>query len=103
MYHNKGSVTLFGQRRNPDLDYIIFYASKNPEDGSGAERGVYAILDFGLKANYFITPHLLINGSFVFEDIHNPVYDSTRYTDNTNRDSVKLYNYIFSLSAKYDF
>ena len=99
VYHNKGSVTLFGQRRNPDFDYTMFFASNNQADEYGAERSIYTIMDFGLEGSYFATQNLLLEGKFVFEDAHNPIY----YADRSELDSIHRYNCFFSLSAKYNF
>lgn len=79
VYHSRGSVTLFGQRRNPDLDYTMYIDTrKNATDFANkiwtAEANIRAVLDFGVKASYFIIPNNLeATGSFVFEDEHNPL------------------------------
>lgn len=98
-YFNSGSITLFGQRRNPDLDYTMFYAANNQADEFGAERSIYCIVDLGLEGSFYPVENLLLKGKFVFDDHHNPIY----YPDRSELDSRHRYNFVFSLFAKYIF
>ena len=102
LYHKRGSVDFFMQRRNPDLDYTMYIDSKrypkdNPDTAGIAERNIRAMLDFGLKARYFF--HANVSGELgvVFEDEHNPLNDS----GNGSIYSKHRYNVSVQLSGKY--
>lgn len=102
LYHKRGSVDFFMQRRNPDLDYTMYIDSKrypkdNPDTAGIAERNIRAMLDFGLKARYFF--HANVSGELgvVFEDEHNPLNDS----GNGSISSKHRYNVSVQLSGKY--
>ena len=96
IFSKNGYLELFGQRRNPDLDYTMYMdLRKNPE----AEASIKAIFDFGISLLYNITPSFPINVKFVLQDEHNPL-------NFTNRDvgkSIKRYNCYFQLDCKYVF
>ena len=102
LYHKRGSVDFFMQRRNPDLDYTMYIDSKRypkdkPETAGIAERNIRGMLDFGLKARYFF--HANVSGELgvIFEDEHNPLNDS----GNGSIYSKHRYNVSVQLSAKY--
>lgn len=101
LYHKRGSVDFFMQRRNPDLDYTMYIDSKRyPEEWKEgnwvAEGNIRAMLDFGLAVRYFITRDFQIYGTYVFEDERNPLNKS-----NPDRSSRHRYNNHLSLGAKY--
>lgn len=98
-FYPKGSLTLFVQRRNPDLDYTMYIASRDQKDTGVAERNIRAILDFGLSAKYFLSENLIITGKYVFEDEHNPIYEN----DRISRSSAHRFNNIIQLGLKYQF
>lgn len=107
LYHKKGSVTLFAQRRNPDLDYTMYIDSRNYAENFAnniwsAEGNIRAILDFGLSTNYFFTQNLLAEASLVFEDERNPLNESENPNKN-NAASKHRYNFAISIGAKYNF
>ena len=96
IYHKKGSITLFGQRRNPDLDYTMFLDTrKNKEEYEKhnfvAERNIRVMLDIGLTGDFYILPNVRLFGKFVFENDHNALN-----VENTGR-----LNFVFSVGAKY--
>lgn len=95
----KGSITLFGQRRNPDLDYTMYIASRDQKDTGVAERNIRAMLDFGLSAKYFLSENVILTGKYVFEDEHNPIYEN----DRISRSSEHRFNNIVQLGLKYQF
>ena len=103
MYHPRGNITIFMQRRNPDLDYTMFIDSRNrAEDFNNglwtAEKSIRAIFDVGITATHFILPdHLMAKGAFVFEDEHNPL----NFSD--SRTSTHRINFHIELGAKYIF
>lgn len=105
-FHPKGSVTLFGQRRNPDLDYTMYIDSRKwPAYAHGgetqshhtAERNIRAMLDFGIDTIYFVSQNLTAEASIVFEDERNPLNLSK------GRSSEHRYNFSSSLGVKYNF
>ncbi len=105
-YYPRGSVTLFGQRRNPDLDYTMYIDSRkyaeNYEKGIwSAEGNIRAILDFGIAATYYINKNMPVSARLVFEDEHNPLNVST--TEGNEADSKHRYNFNISLGVKYIF
>ena len=63
LYHKKGSVDLFFQRRNPDLDYTMFIDSEN---SSAAEENIRAELSFGAATTYFVAKALQVSAGYVF-------------------------------------
>lgn len=104
LYNPKGSITLFLQRRNPDLDYTFHMQCKedNSDLDSGnqwAEKSIRAMVDLGLKTTYFLKKDIRINAGVVFTDEHNPLNEGKKTTGNSNH----RYNFNFSLGAKYNF
>ena len=95
LYHSKGSINLFFQRRNPDLDYAVYIDAL--KDKTQAKLNIKALLDFGLKAQYFFHPDFSGKLGIVFEDEHNPLNDSGE----NNYTSKHRYNVSVQLSAKY--
>ena len=101
LYYYRGNVSIFIQRRNPDLDYTMYIDSKKyPEDWENgkwtAEGNIRATLDFGISTQFFITPDLKIFGTYVFIDEHNPLNVS-----NHNQGSIHRYNNHLELGIKY--
>ena len=102
VYYPKGSFTLFGQRRNPDLDYTMYIDSrKYGKDDSyqiwTAEASIRCNIDIGITATYFITPSFIAEGTFIFEDELNPLNHTPTYG------SIHRINPIFRLGLKYNF
>ena len=103
LYFPKGFVTVFGQRRNPDLDYTMYIDAKNDADNIkngqfNAEGNIRCLLSFGIKSSYFITRSMLLSGSYVFTDERNPLNISKK-----DRSSNHRYNNSFQLGIKYNF
>ena len=95
LYYKRGSIDLFIQRKNPDLDYTMYIDSKK----SGiftSEGNIRATLNFGISTQVFITPDLKIFGTYIFIDEHNPLNVS-----NSNRSSIHRYNNHLELGIKY--
>lgn len=102
LYHNNGALTLFGQRRNPDLDYTMYIDSKKFEYGSGtAETNIKDILDFGIKSTYYIRGKTCINTGIIFEDIHNPL-NRSQNNGNSFKSEI-MYNFSLIFGIKYNF
>ena len=102
-FHPKGYVTLFAQRRNPDLDYTMYIDAKNDAVNISngifnAEGNIRCNLDFGISTIHFFTPYITGMGSFVFEDERNPLNVSKSFGSSDHR-----YNCIFRLGGKYSF
>lgn len=102
LYHKKGSVDFFMQRRNPDLDYTMYIDSKrypedNPDTAGIAERNIRAMLDFGLKGEYYFCPSVKGCLAIILNDEHNPLNDS----GNGSIYSKHRYNVSIQLSGKY--
>lgn len=102
LYHKKGSVDFFIQRRNPDLDYTMFIDSKtypkdNPETKGFAERNIRAMLDFGISGNYYFTDDLNLYGKFVYQDERNPLN-----LGNKDSSSIHRHNCNISVGVKYE-
>lgn len=101
LYHKKGFVQLFGQRRNPDLDFTMYMDTRNAiannKTQGNVETSIRAMLDFGINACFFVTPDFPITAKFVFEQEHNPL------NNNIDSSSIKRNNFIFNLSLKYTF
>ena len=102
-YFPKGSVTLFGRRNNPDLDYTMYIDSKNDSENIkkgvfNAEANIRCKLDFGTSFNYFITPKTFFSSSLVFEDDRN-------YLNKSKNDhhSEHRYNFNIAVKVKYNF
>lgn len=98
-FHPNGSVTLFGQRRNPDLDYTMYIAFRDQAEPKAAERNMRATMDFGIDITQFITRDIILTGKYVFEDEHNPIYKNDRVERNSNH----RYNNILQAGIKYQF
>ena len=102
-FHPKGSVTLFAQRRNPDLDYTMYIDAKN--DATNISNGIFNAegnircnLDFGISTIYYFTQNIMLSGAFVFEDERNPLNKTESFGESDHR-----YNCSFSLGTKYSF
>lgn len=100
-YYPKGSVELFAQRTNPDLDYTMYIDAKNDAENikNGdfiAERSIYAKLDFGISTMYFYNTNLQLFGKIVFDWEHNPLNINTGYGTSNYR-----YNFVFQAGVKY--
>lgn len=92
-YYAKGYLQLFGQRRNPDLDYTMFIDSHiNKGD---ALYFVRTNLDFGLRSLFFINKSSQIEGAFIYDLNYNPTIKAP--------DAYKMNNYVFNLKIKYNF
>ena len=96
IYHRRGNVTFFGQRRNPDLDYTMYidsrkYADEYKKGNYVAERNIRVKLDIGISSNFFLLPNLNLFGKIVFENDHHSLY---------TEDSSK-YNFLLAFGAKY--
>lgn len=92
IYHSKGYFELFGQRRNPDLDY-----NKHVDTlGRASLNQASTMIDFGLTCNYFIKQNFCLIGKYVFEDQINAIsyfeYESDR-----------RFNSIINLALIYNF
>ena len=101
LFYPKGSVTLFGQRRNPDLDYTMYIDSRKTASDFAkgiwtSERNIRAIINFGIDSTFFVSNDFKLNGQFVFVDEHNPL----NYTPTNN--SIHRINYVFGLSIQYN-
>lgn len=72
IYHSKGSIDLFFQRKNPDLDYTMLIDAGAAESPSIAERNIRAMVDIGITTNYYISSNLSLWCKYVFENEHNP-------------------------------
>jgi len=103
LYFPKGYGNLFIQRRNPDLDYTWFIDSKKYTDVYTdvytAERNIRAFFDVGISGLYYFLPNLLVSGSLVFRDEHNPL---NRSVPNSSA-SIHRYNVYLAASIKYSF
>lgn len=93
LYYKRGSVDLFIQRQNPDLDYTMYIDSKN--NSNAAEKNIRTILSFGLSGEYYILQNLRIFGAYIFIDEHNPLNKS-----NLNGNSNHRYNNNLQLGIK---
>ena len=103
VFFPKGYVSMFFQRRNPDLDYSYFIDSKkHPEEFKNgnfvSESNIRAFFDIGISGMYCITPDFHASTSVVFRDEHNPLNKSVSLSDHS---SVHRYNWHFSLLLKY--
>jgi len=101
LYFPRGYGNVFIQRGNPDLDYTFYIDSKRDyENPHQAGDNIRAFLDFGLSGCYFILPDLMLSGSFIFRDEHNPLNAGTL---NYNGHSLHRYNFYLALGIKYSF
>lgn len=95
VYYPKGKTMLFFQRSCPDNNYIY---NKTIGELSEPDAGEYfsnnvAFLDFGLQSSYFITSSFIVNGSIVYDLIHNWKYER----------GYDIKNFHFELGLKYNF
>lgn len=96
LFYPKGMSALFFQRVNPDNDFTWFLhgpKSKAEDGGHMAEDSIRTNYSVGVKTLYYITPHLWINGQFVFITEYNPT--------NNNSELAKRFNTSTSLSVQY--
>lgn len=102
-FYPRGAISIFGQRRNPDLDYTMYIDAKNDAENIkkgifNAEGNIRCNLDFGVSSVFFFTENLMGTAKFVFEDERNPLNKSASYGKSAHR-----YNCSISLGAKYNF
>lgn len=102
-YFPRGSVTIFGRRNNPDLDYTMYIDAKNDSENIkagifNAEANIRCKLDFGTSFNYFIMPKTSFTTSIVFEDDRNYLNKAKE-----NHHSEHRYNFNMSIRIKYNF
>ncbi|MBR4323225.1 capsule assembly Wzi family protein [Treponema sp.] len=95
VYHKKGSLSFFGQRRNPDLDYTMYIDNRRQTENYRAEGNIKVILDLGIKGTYFFNHFFQFAFSYIFSDEHNPIYEAGEYNNSTHR-----YNNHFVLNLK---
>ena len=95
IYHPQGSVNLFVQRANPDLNYSYFQDNAEDKTNDEKKQSIRATMDFGVEAVYFFTPKFHSKFSFVLRDEHNPL------NENRKSKSVHRVNCHFGLWAKY--
>lgn len=102
LYHKNGNASIFFQRRNPDLDYTMFIDSRKYSENYKkgiftAEGNIRALFDIGISAVYYPIKNLQLYATFVFEDEHNPLYESK------NGLSAHRINCALSTRVKYNF
>ncbi len=98
IFHSKGYIELFGQRKNPDLDYSMYIDIRKMKQATSAEQNIRMNLDFGLSSLYYITSDLPISLKLIYEDEHNPLNLNSKYFSSEKRN-----NFIFNLTIKYNF
>jgi hypothetical protein len=104
LYFPRGYGQIFMQRRNPDLDYSWYidsnyYATVYNKRVLAAYH-IKAFLDIGISGLYYINRNIMVSGSLIFRDEHNPLNISASVTDQT---SVHRYNIHLSAMIKYMF
>ncbi len=98
VYHQKGYIHLFGQRRNPDLDFTMFIDTRNASTNNNPGQNIKAIYDFGLETLFYITHNFELTNGLIFERHFN------RLNKNLNGFYATKENiFSFSLKAKYVF
>ena len=95
MYHPQGSVNLFIQRANPDLNYSYFQDNEEDKTNDEKKQSIRATMDFGIESVYYFTPKFHSKVSFVIRDEHNPL------NENRKSRSVHRVNCHLGLWAKY--
>lgn len=103
LFYPRGSFTLFGQRRNPDLDYTMYLDAKNDaeniENGIfNAEKSIRANVDIGFSTVFFYNKNLRFSGAFIFDWEHNPLNVNHGYGMSEYR-----YNCVVQAGVKYSF
>lgn len=103
LFYPRGSFTLFGQRRNPDLDYTMYLDAKNDaeniENGIfNAEKSIRANVDIGISTVFFYNKNLRFSGAFIFDWEHNPLNVNHGYGTSEYR-----YNCVVQAGVKYSF
>ena len=93
VYYPRGSVLLFMQRRNPDLDYSMYIDSR--ANGTQAEKNIRAELNFGISGLYYFTDSFNVQLQYVFNNQHNPLNVASGNT------SIHRYNNYINLSLSY--
>jgi hypothetical protein len=105
LYFSRGYGSFFIQRRNPDLDYTWFIDSVKYPNGNAnnfaATRNIRAFFDIGISGAYAIVPDLMLSGSVVFRDEHNPLNEGEVLLNMMNINSLHRYNLYFCLGIKY--
>lgn len=103
IYYPKGSSFIYLHRYNPDNNFLFkeaIYDVSTGENGSLNKRTwnyFKGILAFGINSNYFITNSFIVDGSFIFQRITNPIY---------NQATSKYWicnNFVFKFDFKYYF
>lgn len=103
LIHPKGSVALFVQRRNPDLDYTMYIDSKNKnindkEVDLTAEKNIRAFVNVGVATTFFLNSNLHLSGSFILINEHNPLNINYPPSYSDYRNFI-----VIQLGAKYNF
>ncbi len=98
LYIPQAQITLFAQRRNPDLDYTMYIDSRNQASDTGeTQANIRTQLLFGLYADYIIS-NCIITFNYTFMNEHNPTNKS--FIDNS---SAHRYNNYILLKFKMNF
>lgn len=93
VYYPRGSVLLFMQRRNPDLDYSMYIDSR--ANGTQAEKNIRAELNFGISGLYYFTDSFNVQLQYILNNQHNPLNVASGNT------SIHRYNNYINLSLSY--
>ena len=93
LYIPQAQITLFAQRRNPDLDYTM-YIDKS-------ETNIRAMLDFGLESTQYVINNIMLYENVIFEQERNPLNISK--DNGTSASSELRYNLHFTFLIGYRF
>ena len=105
LFYPKGSTEVFLYRINPDLNYSYFLAPRDKtskEPNNLVKSSIRAIVNIGVSSIYQITNDILIKGTFIFSDEHNPLNSNTNLKNN-DYNSEHRYNIITNITLKYSF
>ncbi len=96
LYIPKTQITIFAQRRNPDMDFTMFI--DNRKNHNWAEQNIRALIETGINVSYFLTNSFVITPKLIIINEHNPMNDS-----NEKYSSINRYNFHFALQLKWSF
>ena len=96
LYHNKGFFQLFCQRRNPDLDYSMYIDTRKMSNSHLAEANIRTILNYEFSSMNFLTHNFICNFSFIYQDEHNPLNQSSNHFNSDKRNNC-IFNCCFKI------
>lgn len=97
IYHTKGFINFFAQRRNPDLDYTMYIDTRSGRSIDFVQCSIRTNIDFGFFSTFFITSRIPISFNIIHSDEHNPLNVSDIWNSEKRKNVIIQFNFMYLL------